>query len=225
MATSPDRMEAETPARGGLAPVQITLIVLGVLLIFLLGYFLFLRGGDDSDLDAGAPPVEAPETPVEPETEVEEEPDGAEQRRPVETFEVFAPKDPFDPLISAATEGTGATSTTAAPGEETAPGADASEGDAATGGSRTTFTSEGDGTGTSGAGSESVDGHRVRVIDVYREGTERRAQVQVDSTVHTVTVGDRFASNFQLLSTSRNCATMLYGDDEFTLCEGEEILK
>jgi hypothetical protein len=63
------------------------------------------------------------------------------------------------------------------------------------------------------------------VVDVYNEGGNARAQVQVDGTVYTVDEGERFADNFQLMSTSGQCATMLYGDDEFTLCEGEEILK
>ena len=65
----------------------------------------------------------------------------------------------------------------------------------------------------------------MRVIDVFGDGGRRRAQVQVDGSVYTVDEGERFAENFQLLSASGRCATMLFGDDEFTLCEGEEILK
>jgi hypothetical protein len=47
----------------------------------------------------------------------------------------------------------------------------------------------------------------------------------VDGTVYTVEEGERFATSFELLSLNGDCATMLYGDDQFTLCEGEEILK
>jgi hypothetical protein len=47
----------------------------------------------------------------------------------------------------------------------------------------------------------------------------------VDGTVYTVDEGEQFAESFQLLSINGECATMLYGDDQFTLCEGEEILK
>ena len=77
--------------------------------------------------------------------------------------------------------------------------------------------------GGDGGEGESVGGHRVRVVDVFPNG--RRAQIQVDGTVYTVDEGEVFAENFQLVSASGECATMLFGDDEFTLCEGEEILK
>jgi hypothetical protein len=95
----------------------------------------------------------------------------------------------------------------------------------------TTTTAGPDGTTTTtttirgNAPGDRIEGHRVRVVDVFREGEGRRAQIQIDDTVYTVDRGERFAQNFQLLSTSGDCATMLYGDDEFTLCEGEEILK
>jgi hypothetical protein len=61
------------------------------------------------------------------------------------------------------------------------------------------------------------------VVDVRARGG--RAQIQVDGTVYTVDEGETFADNFQLVDASGECATMLFGDDEFTLCEGEEILK
>jgi hypothetical protein len=43
--------------------------------------------------------------------------------------------------------------------------------------------------------------------------------------VYTAQEGETFADSFQLVSASGRCATMLFGDDQFTLCEGEEILK
>jgi hypothetical protein len=70
-----------------------------------------------------------------------------------------------------------------------------------------------------------VGRHQVQVIDVYRQGGQDRAQIQVDETVYTVDEGEDFADNFRLVSASGACATMLFGDDEFTLCEGEQILK
>jgi hypothetical protein len=63
----------------------------------------------------------------------------------------------------------------------------------------------------------------VRVVDVFPNG--RTAQIQVDGTVYTVDEGEEFAANFRLISASGQCVTMLFGDDEFTLCEGEEVLK
>jgi hypothetical protein len=88
----------------------------------------------------------------------------------------------------------------------------------------------GGGTGTGGSdtigqGGRNVEGHTVRLVDIFTENGRERAQVQVDGTVYTVDEGEVFADSFQLLSISGDCATMLYGDDQFTICEGEEILK
>ncbi len=65
----------------------------------------------------------------------------------------------------------------------------------------------------------------MRVVDVYRAKQGPTSQVEVDSTVYTASEGERFADNFELVNASGQCATMLFGDDQFTLCEGEEILK
>jgi len=95
----------------------------------------------------------------------------------VETFEVFASRDPFVPLV-----------------------------------------------GSKDRGSDEPSGGRgnlVRLTGVLGTG----AQVDVNGVVHTVAEGDVFAENFKLLSVSGDCASMLFGDDQFTICEGEEILK
>ena len=63
------------------------------------------------------------------------------------------------------------------------------------------------------------------VVDVFTRNGKRQAQVRVDATVYTVSPGERFAGNFKLLSISGSCGSFLFGDDEFTLCEGQEILK
>ena len=76
-----------------------------------------------------------------------------------------------------------------------------------------------------GTDGETVGDHRVKVVDVYTQNGRDRAQIQVDGTVYTVDEGEEFADNFRLVSASGRCATILFGDDEFTLCEGEEILK
>lgn len=112
---------------------------------------------------------------------------------------MFAPRDPFDPLVSdRGGDGTDA------------PQATTGNGSAAVAGS---------------ARGDTVGGHRVRLIDVFKTRGKRRAQVQIDGTAYTVDEGEIFAQSFQLLSISGECATMLFGDDQFTLCEGEEILK
>ena len=217
MASTPEGMEpAGTGPERRVNPAQLALVLGGLLLVLVLLWFFVLRSDGDAEDAAVAPAPVTEETP-EPEATTE----APTKQSPVETFEVFAPKDPFDPLISASaggSDGTGsATATTISSGTGTS---------APTTG--TTATSTGTTTTTTSNGAseeENVGGHRVRVVDVVAAEGERRAQIQVDGTVYTVDEGERFASNFQLLSTSGRCATMLYGDDEFTLCEGEEILK
>lgn len=91
----------------------------------------------------------------------------------IETFEVFAPKDPFAPAA--------------------------------------------------GKGSSGPDGgtHRVRLV-----GTgSGSARLDIDGTVHSISRGRVFAGSFKLVSTSGRCATFLYGDDQFSLCRGEEVTK
>jgi len=64
-------------------------------------------------------------------------------------------------------------------------------------------------------------GNLVRLTGVLDD----EAQVDVNGVVHTVAEDEVFAENFKLLSLSGDCASMLFGDDQFTICEGEEILK
>ncbi|MFP5353157.1 MAG: hypothetical protein ACLGIB_11440 [Actinomycetota bacterium] len=216
MATAPENFDSTEPA----APSRTRMLVvtLGILvMLLLLVWFFFLRGDGGDVAETATPPAPAPTTTSLGDDDETQTP----KQRPVETFEVFAPKDPFDPLISASATAGGASGGTTVAGDGTT---------ITTGGDGTTST---DGTGTTtvtttsgnGGGGSDVGGHRVRVIDVFQEDGNGRVQVQVDGTVYTVDEGERFAQNFQLLSTSGQCATMLYGDDEFTLCEGEEILK
>lgn len=212
---------AEAPPAGGrsITPPQIAIVV--GLLIVLLGavYFLFLRGGDE---EVVPPPAAAPAVPA-PTPEPTETPQPDDGEPPVETFEVFAPRDPFEPLIAAGgvAGDTGGGGGDTGAGDGTGAGTDGGTTDG-TDGTDGGTTDPGTGDGANGS---NVDGHRVKVIDVFRENGRDRAQVQVDGTVYTVDEGENFAENFRLVSASGRCATMLFGDDEFTLCEGEEILK
>ena len=190
---------------------QQLLIVAGVALVIVLAlvYFFFLRGGGEEEVP---PPPTAEGVPAPEETTGTEEPEDEDadedDEGDVETFEVFAPRDPFDPLI---TEGGAAAGDGDAAGGDVGDGVDPGDGpDAAP-----PSTDDGD----------RIGDHRVKVIDVYVQGGNDRAQIQVDGTVYTVDEGEQFADNFELVSASGRCATILFGDDEFTLCEGEEILK
>lgn len=118
---------------------------------------------------------------------------------PAETFEQFGSKDPFRPLVTA-----GAPPTTGGPAPAPSPAPA--------------------GPGAAGAPAP-TGGQRVALLDIFEEGGTQKAQVRVGSTVYTVEVGQVFATNFKLVSISGNCATLLHGDDKFTLCEGEEVIK
>lgn len=209
------------------------------LVLFLVILFMFiLPGGDDAD-DTAAPVAAAPSPVVTPEV-VESPADPGDG--PVETFEVFARRDPFEPVVDTSSGGDGAAPTGGTSGETATDPANVGDtgdtggsGDGSTGGSGDGTGSSGDGsgdgsgtgsgTGSSGNDSSNVGGHRVKLIDVYKKNGSERAQVQVDGTVYTVREGEDFAENFRLLSISGECASMLFGDDQFTICEGEEILK
>jgi len=205
MATPPEAIEE----RRGITGAQAALVVLGLVVLLGALWFGFLRG-DGAETAALEPVAPAP-APVP--TETEAAPAKKPGSGPIETFEVFAPKDPFRPLISAAASDG---STAGAAVEPT--GSD-------TGGAPTGQPSGGsDISGGSGSG-DSVGGHRVRLIDTFNRNGEPQARVQVDGTVYTVGEGDRFADNFEVLSISGECASLLFGDDQFSLCEGEEILK
>ena len=197
---------------------RIALIALGLLLLLVVLWFLFLRGGP-AEVPTALPTPAITEVPPE---EGVEEPDKDRGKAPLETFEVFAPKDPFRPVVSAASTGSTATTTEVAG----APGTtDGTTGGATGTGAPSGGSDIGGGSQGGGGGGSSVGGHRVRLIDTFRAGGEVRARVQVDGTVYTVSEGDRFADNFELLSANGQCASMLFGDDQFSLCEGEEILK
>ena len=177
---------------------RIALIGIGLLALVAAVWFFVLKGENQAQ-DGAMPSNLTGEAAPEP--DASSAPVAPSKNGPVETFEVFAPKDPFTPLVSvAAASGATANST----------------------GSGST-----DGTGTSGgtAAGNDIGGHSVKLVDAFAEGGRNRGRVNVDGTVYTVDEGERFAENFELVSVEGSCVTMLFGDDQFTLCEGEEILK
>lgn len=219
MGTPPENVEtpvADAIAAGegkqAVTPQQLA-IVGGVVLVIVLGlvYFFFLRGGGEEEIVA--PPV-AEGVPAPTEAAPPEEDDDGDDDGDVETFAVFAPRDPFEPLVSAggAGAGTGTVDTGAGDGGGGTSVVDPIDEDP-------------DGTADPEPDGDTIGDHRVRVVDVYSQNGRGRAQIQVDGTIYTVDEGEGFAENFRLVSTDGSCATILFGDDEFTLCEGEEILK
>jgi hypothetical protein len=65
-----------------------------------------------------------------------------------------------------------------------------------------------------------IGGHTVVLLDTYKTADDvSHAQVEVDGTVYSPPVGGRFAGGeFKLVSTSGNCAGLLFGDQSFSLC-------
>jgi hypothetical protein len=203
MSTTPE--EAAESARGlrSKDPRIVLGIVAGLVVLVAALWFLFLRGSPEPEEAAAPAPAPSPTPAPEPKPKKPARKAGG---GPVETFQVFAPRDPFEPLVSPDTGGT------------------------TTGGTTTGGTTIGDtgGTVTGGdtsGGGATVGSHTVSVVDVFRAKGRRRAQIEVDGTVYTVDKGETFADNFKLLSLSGECASMLFGDDQFSLCEGEQILK
>ena len=207
------------PADQGANRQQIALVVGLVVVLLVMVYFFFLRGGGGAEDEAAPlPTTTAVEPPPDVDVDAGDVPGGGGGGRgaPLETFDVFAPRDPFVPLIAAAATGATATGETGG----------TAEGDGTTDGGNGDGGENGDGGGapqtqTGGA----VGGHTVKLMDVFNKNGDTVAQVQVDGTVYTVSQGETFAESFQVLSISGKCATLLFGDDEFNLCEGEEILK
>lgn len=146
------------------------------------------------------PPVEEP-APAPPPRAAQPTPEPSPSPSPAppaETFEVFESKDPFRPLVVAGAPGPATVAATpgAAPTEPGVAGAPAPAG-----------------------------GQRVSVLDIFEQSGVTLVQVKVGTTVYTVSTGQTFATTFKLLSVSGRCATFLNGDDKFTLCVGEEIVK
>lgn len=225
MATTPQELDAEE-ARRSLTRNQV-LAAVGILFVvlLLLWFFVFKGGGEDPAsapvAPIGAPPSDATPAPVD---NGNGNGDGDNEKGNVETFTVFAPKDPFKPLITSADAAGGGT-TTDTTGTATGTDTGNGTGDGSGNGTGTGTGDTGDGTGTGSTDGSSIGGHRVKLIDVFASGDKERASIQVDGTVYTVDVGEEFADSFKLLSTSGDCASLLFGDDQFSLCEGQEILK
>lgn len=68
-------------------------------------------------------------------------------------------------------------------------------------------------------------GQRVELLDIFTESGVRFALVEVDSQEYKVKAGDTFAGSFRVLSLTARCGNFVFGDERFTLCIGQEVLK
>ncbi|HUG85236.1 MAG TPA: hypothetical protein VMM13_11765 [Euzebya sp.] len=172
-----------------------------------------------------------------------------------ETFEIFSARDPFQQLVVEApvavtptapapgTPGAPAPGTPGAPAPGTpgapAPGTPGAPAPGTPVAPSPRPTTPGDMNGGGGMGPDGTGGGgedapssaevgdtRVSLTDVFiDEDGEPRVLVTVNGRTHEVGEGEVFAGRFQVLDIDGVCATFLFGDSRFTLCEGESIIK
>jgi hypothetical protein len=181
--------------------------IAGVLVVVLIAKLvLFSGGGSNTTISSLSVPTQSTSTGAA--TSTTTTPSSRSTRTPA-TFDVFATKNPFEPVIivTPTSGGTGSTTPTT-PG--TTPGT-------GTGGTTPT---------TQPPSNEPAPGTSVALLDVFQQGDGTpMAKVQVGSTVYTVGVGDVFASSYRVVSLNAPCGQFLFGDAPFKLCEGEEVIK
>lgn len=195
---------------------------LAVVLLLFVASKVFMGGGDDEATPV-RPNVNRPAT-----TATTAAPAAPAEAAPVETFEVFNTKNPFMPLRGAAspTAPTKAPVTqTVTPSPVVTPVAVTTPGAVAT--VVTVAPTPVQAGAAGGQATAPVQSTRVALLDVFTEGDRVVANVRVNDTVSKVAAGDTFASNFKVVSldATERCGRFLFGDDQFRLCRGEELLK
>jgi hypothetical protein len=177
---------------------RITKVVLSLASVLAVAWSLFMRDGEGS---IAPPKVEIPATTATGQTGATRGSKYTSRRLSalVETSRVYASKDPFEPLV-----------------ESTTP-------DVATDGiGGKVPTSAKKESSERAATTDESTGSAVTLVDV--KGTSQ-AQVDVAGKTYRVGRGERFAKSFKLLLVDGKCVSMLYGDDQFDICEGERISK
>jgi hypothetical protein len=72
---------------------------------------------------------------------------------------------------------------------------------------------------------EPTPGQRVELVEIFTQNGTRYATVEVNGKSYTVKEGDTFADNYRVLDLTAECGTFVFGDERFTLCVGQEVLK
>jgi hypothetical protein len=182
-------------------------------------------------------PVHLPATPAGDAEVIAKAPKA--RKAPVRTFKAFASRDPFEPLIEDSVAAADEADSIAAPGDTDSPpdmgtatanpeSIEVSESDQADVTGMETLGKQSSGGNSSGdaSGGTTPASHSaqlpVRLISV---APAQGVIVRIDGRSHRTSEGERFARNFELVSVGARCAAILYGDEQFRLCEGQEILK
>lgn len=208
--------------------------VLVVLLLAVLAAATMLAVGLPDVPDASTATL-AQEEPTATEAATDAAATETDAAMPGVTYQIFLNRDPFAPVVPVL-DAPDATATAAVPGVDPAasptPGASPTPSASPTPGTSPTPSPS----GTPGSSPAPVDGCRqgeevtcqgreVVLVDIYEAGGQDVVRVSVDGTLHDVTEGQTFAGSFRVLDVAPPCATFLFGDDAFTLCEGEGTLK
>jgi hypothetical protein len=96
----------------------------------------------------------------------------------------------------------------------------------------TTFFPPGGGGGTSTTttvvpGQDPIRGTTIALVDVFAEGSEKKAVVRVNGRLYVAAEGDTFAGDITLVRVDlgTRCADFTMGSRPFSLCVGQEIIK
>jgi hypothetical protein len=183
--------------------------ILGVLVLGAIAKFTIFSGGGGST--ASSPTLSLPSGLSGQTTTTK--PSSRSTGTPA-TFDVFATKNPFEPVIIV-TPPNGSTPPTTGGTGSTVPTTPGTSPGGTTPPTVTTVPSDQPPAGTS-----------VALLDVFRaaDGTPN-AKVQVGSTVYTVGEGTVFATSYRVVSLNAPCGQFLFGDAPFKLCVGEEVIK
>lgn len=191
---------------------------IGALMVAVLGYFVVVPAlaGDTAAPAPRTAVKKAPQKSVKGKVNAKAKAKAAKKpAAPPATYsDLSARSNPFrelwkEPVQSAATS-------SAPGGAGSAPYAPAQPAPGYTGG----------GTQSGGGGSSAaVGGQRVALMTVYTKGDASYAQTRIGDVVYTPKVGQVFAVSYKLLAVSGKTATYLYGDEQFTLSVGQEVLK
>lgn len=207
---------AEAEAAGGEDKRKLVVVAaVGALLVAVLGYFVVVPalsgGGDDAPVTAVRKPQPKADTKKTDAKAKAKQPVAKKPAvQPAQYSDVHARSNPFRPLWVEPKVETGTSAPAGTPG--TAPGVPVGA-------------QPGPGTGTGTGSSTGVGGQRVSLMTVYAQDGVQYAQTKVGDVVYTPRVGQVFASVFKLLAVSGKTATYLYGDEQFTLSVGQEVLK
>jgi hypothetical protein len=181
--------------------------VAGFLVVVLLAKFMIFNGGGSGSPSAtvALPEVTAAASGAAAGGATTSAPAARSTESPA-TFDVFATKNPFEPVIIV-TPPTGSTTPTTP-----------TSGGGGGGGGTTSSTAP--------PSNEPEPGTSVALLDVSQDpdGTSV-ARVQVGSKVYVVSEGDVFATSYRVVSLDDPCGQFLFGDAPFKLCEGEEVIK